>query len=79
MTDPVAMKVAASLRRGLEAMALYASVPMDLWDRFSNDVLKAADLLETPTPAAGTEGFMVGIGQSQDRSDTANNPSPSES
>lgn len=45
--------LSASLRTGLEAMATYASAPMDLWDRFSNDVLKAADLLDTPTAAAG--------------------------
>lgn len=38
--------LASSLRNGLEAMACYATVPMNLWDRFSNNVLKAADALD---------------------------------
>lgn len=43
-----AARVAVSVERGLQGMAVYASAPMDLWDRFSNDVLKLIALAKEP-------------------------------
>lgn len=44
-------ELASRLRAGLAEMASRASVPMDLWGLFSNDVLAAVEALASPPPA----------------------------
>lgn len=58
-SSPDVSALVDSLDRGLQAMATYASAPMDLWDRFSNDVLKARS--ELTRLAAEVEQYKTAI------------------
>jgi len=58
------LTLANRLCTGLASMATSASVPMDLWDRFSKDVLKAAAILAAaPQPETAEEGDLVGTAE----------------